>query len=205
MEKERKGLFGRLLTFWKEKKEAERAEGIGFWREKKQEEKPFAEMGAIASLAREETKQTFWGETVEKQKEIFRTDAAEKQVFLAAEEREKEPYATERTEKHQQGFAAEWVQNQREKTEKAEEISLGKLFFWEKPEEEQAKRYIIPAAEKPKAEEKMPLQAEEEKQTAAAETKTEKQAEPTIDIEKLMRQMTKKLWEERESCGRRLR
>lgn len=205
MEKERKGLFGRLLTFWKEKKEAERAEGIGFWREKKQEEKPFAEMGAIASLAREEMKQTFWRETVEKQKEIFRTDAAEKQVFLAAEEREKELYAAERTEKRQQGFAAEWVQNRGEKAEKAEEISLGKLFFWEKPEEEQAKRYIIPAAEKSKAEEKMPLQAEEEKQTAAAETKTEKQAEPTIDIEKLMRQMTKKLWEERESCGRRLR
>lgn len=205
MEKERKGLFGRLMAFWKEKKEGEHTEGIGFWREKKQEEKPFAEMGAIASLAREETKQTFWGEAAEKQKEIFRTDAAEKQFFLAAEEREKEPDAAGRTEKRQQGFVAEWIQNRGEKPEKIEETSLEKLFFWEKPEEEQVKRQIIPVAEKTKAEEKMTLQTEEEKQTAAAETKTEKWAEPTIDIEKLMRQMTKKLWEERESSGRRLR
>ena len=35
--------------------------------------------------------------------------------------------------------------------------------------------------------------------------KEEAKAEPAVDIEKLMRQMTKMLWEERESCGRRLR
>ena len=33
----------------------------------------------------------------------------------------------------------------------------------------------------------------------------EKKAEPAVDIEKLMRQITERLWEEREGCGRKLR
>ena len=33
----------------------------------------------------------------------------------------------------------------------------------------------------------------------------EKKTEPAVDIEKLMRQITERLWEEREGCGRKLR
>jgi len=52
MEKEKKGLFGRLLDFLKGKSETEMADGIGFWNDGEIVEKHFAEKITVAKLAR---------------------------------------------------------------------------------------------------------------------------------------------------------
>ena len=82
---------------------------------------------------------------------------------------------------------------------------MGKPFLWEMPMEEQEKRSIIPVMAEPVQEKESVLEERQEKLERETTKREELQAEPTVDIEKLMRQMTKKLWEERESCGRRLR
>ena len=82
---------------------------------------------------------------------------------------------------------------------------MGKPFLWEMPMEEQEKRSIIPVMAEPVQEKESVLEERQEKLERETTEREEPQAEPTVDIEKLMRQMTKKLWEERESCGRRLR
>ena len=81
---------------------------------------------------------------------------------------------------------------------------MRRAFFTETAEEEREKRRIVPVSAEVVQEEKR--YAEEEKVPVKEAYKKEgTQTEPVIDIEGLMRQMTKKLWEERESCGRRLR
>ena len=55
------------------------------------------------------------------------------------------------------------------------------------------------------AEQKTEAAKAEEQQTEKVHLWTEPQKEAEVDVEKLMRQITKKLWEEREGCGRRLR
>ena len=82
---------------------------------------------------------------------------------------------------------------------------MGKPFLWEMPMEEQEKRSIIPVMAEPVQEKESVLEERQEKLERETTKREEPQAESTVDIEKLMRQMTKKLWEERESCGRRLR
>ena len=73
------------------------------------------------------------------------------------------------------------------------------------PEEETEKRQVIPVSEEKVQEKELAVEEIKEPQSTVVSKKEEKQTEPVVDIEKLMRQMTKKLWEERESCGRRLR
>ena len=50
MEKERKGLFGRLLDFWKEKIAMGQTDSIGFWNDVEAVENHFAEMGEKAYI-----------------------------------------------------------------------------------------------------------------------------------------------------------
>ena len=50
LEKEKKGLFGRMLDFWREKIGMGETDGIGFWNDRENVENHFAEMGAVASL-----------------------------------------------------------------------------------------------------------------------------------------------------------
>ena len=97
MEKEKKGLFGRLLDFWREKSETGTTDGIGFRDDAVDVEKHFAEMGAVASLTQEETKKVFWEKmeveqgnpVLEKQKQIFMAeedlDGQQKNLFLTEE------------------------------------------------------------------------------------------------------------------------
>ena len=178
MEKERKGLFGRLLDFWKEKIGTGETKGIGFWNGAKSLEDPFAEMGNAVSLKQEEKKKTFWEEKAE-------TALGEKKrkgshLFTAAVFRE-------------------------ERQEEAEESKMGQAFLWEKPEMEQKRRSIVPVTEKMQQEETPVAEAAQEMPKTETAKREEPQTEMPFDIEKLMQQMTKKLWEERESCGRRLR
>ena len=64
------------------------------------------------------------------------------------------------------------------------------------------RRRIDIAEQKEKAKE--PLTEEKENESKMS-VWAEPQKTAEIDVEKLMRQITKKLWEEREGCGRRLR
>ena len=54
MEKEKKGLFGRLLDFWKEKVGMGETDSIGFWKEAEPLEKHFSEIGAVDVLNQQE-------------------------------------------------------------------------------------------------------------------------------------------------------
>lgn len=202
MEKEKKGLFGRLLEFWREKISMGEMDSIGFWHEKADVENRFSEMGAVAVLSQEETKKTFWQE--------MGKDASEEEmgVFLSETVKEEKTDLLEEAEKmgKQNGsriFAAEVFQE--EKKKETEEKGIGKAFLWEVPEKETEKRSIVPVMEEAAEEKRIVMEEEQEMPKREDMKKEEQQAEPVIDIEKLMRQMTKKLWEERESCGRRLR
>ena len=67
MEKKRKGLFERLMDFWKEKIHMVGEDRIGFWYEKESLEEHFAEMGAVADVSRKEVQKNFFTEEEEKQ------------------------------------------------------------------------------------------------------------------------------------------
>ena len=74
MEKEKKGLFGRLLDFWTEKIGIGETDSIGFWHEKRTVENHFAEMGAVAALSQQETKRAFWEEAAETVASLYAKD-----------------------------------------------------------------------------------------------------------------------------------
>lgn len=211
MEKERKGLFGRILDFWKEKVSMGDMDSIGFWNEMEPKENHFAEMGAVASLMQEETKKVFWEEPVEPmmtEKKKADEISAEKMFFVPKKEEETaEEVVSMNRESEQQTskmLMTEVFWNGGRETDEQGETEFGKAFLWEMPEEEQPVRSIIPVMEETKQEETT-AETEEELWMKERPKREEKQAEIQIDIEKLMQQMTKKLWEERESCGRRLR
>ena len=83
-------------------------------------------------------------------------------------------------------------------------MEWGKTFFWDAAEKEDEKRNIIPVI-MDKREEKMPEKKEQPEEGTEPVWREEEKAEPMEDIESLMRQITKRLWEEREGCSRRLR
>lgn len=207
MEKEKKGLFLRLLDFWKEKISMSGMDRIGFWHEKEAVENHFAEMGTVAALSQRETKKVFWEEAAaEKEKAALEESILEKQKRgLHMEAAEEENTDRETLEEGTRGilFSAELLR-ERGQAEKKENV-MRRAFFTETAEEGREKRSIVPVSAEAVTEEK--VYAGEEEKITAKEThkKEETQTESVIDIEKLMRQMTKKLWEERESCGRRLR
>lgn len=255
MEKEKKGLFGRMLDFWQEKIWTGETEGIGFWNGGENLENSFTEMGNAVSIRQQEMKTAFWEEKVgtvleEKEQEGILLEQ-EKGIFFAERKEEKrEPLMKveemeedgrkkgseaaeegERTEKRRFSplFTAEAFREERQaeegnKTEKSKvsrlftaeafweerqaEVEKGKLkqaFLWEMPEEEREKRSIVPVTEEVKQEKAVAVEEEQEMPKAEKAKQEESQTEAPFDIEKLMQQMTKKLWEERESCGRRLR
>ena len=205
MEKREKGLFGRLLAFWREKISMSEGGSIGFWHDTETVENHFAEMGAVVALSQQETKKVFWeeesakaivsaGEILEKQKKILPEKTAEEET-----EEEKMPKKEWRTN----FFSAEPLGERGQAEEK--EPMMRRAFFTETAEEEREKRRIVPVSAEALQEEKVSVEEEERETVREAHKKEETQTEPVIDIEGLMRQMTKKLWEERESCGRRLR
>lgn len=213
MENNEKGLFGRLLDFWKEKISISERGRIGFWNGAENVENHFAEMGAVAALSQQETKKAFWeeaaaqaektvsaGEILEKQKKVLRGEAAERE-----KEGAKSFAEAEMTEKKQRTnlFSAEILRESKQTEEK--ESTMGRAFFAEPEKEEREKRSIVPVSAEVVQEEKVHAAEEEKMPEKEIHKKEETQTESVIDIEGLMRHMTKKLWEERESCGRRLR
>lgn len=214
MEKEKKGLFGRLLDFWKEKIGMGGTDSIGFWNGAEDVEKHFDEMGAVASLNQGEMRKTFWEESVDEVLEEKEQDDSvleeQKKIFFAeAEERKEENLLIlEEAEKMEEKQGTKLFRTEvfREKRQAEEEKGgLGETFLWEMPAEEPAKRRIIPVTAEPEDKEEPTAEEAQESLERKVTKREEPQIEPVVDIEKLMRQMTKKLWEEREGCGRRLR
>lgn len=95
----------------------------------------------------------------------------------------------------------------REKTERREAEERRKtIFMQEAPFAEQEKRKTIPIVAETGLAEKAAAAEEAEELPQEAPKKEREQAKGAeIDIERLMREMTKRLWEEREASGRRLR
>ena len=182
MEKEEKGLFYRLMDFWKEKVSLGGTEMIGFPEERKERTIPLAEMGAVAALAQEETRLVFREESLPREKEEKKENStvwAEKPV--------------QRAERNMTEWLEEAVSETRT-SEKEDDVFLVR--------EEKRKNILLAAAEK---EQKKELSEEAEETKTELPKREERQAEQAVDIEQLMQKITKKLWEERESSGRRLR
>lgn len=133
-----------------------------------------------------------------------------RQTLFSAEENNA-PQKTERLEK-----SLLWAVR---KNAAAERTEMAQAFFWTGPEENEKKRKALPSAggaarKRRRAEESMDRSAGQtvqerdeksvfwKKEEPAAERKRDAEALP--DIDQLMREMTKRLWEEREGCGRRL-
>ncbi|MBQ7103685.1 MAG: hypothetical protein IJN89_06475 [Anaerotignum sp.] len=200
MEKERKGLYGRLLDFWREKFDMGETDSIGFWHEKEGLGQYFSEMGAVASLTQEETKRIFRQE----EKESVLEEVSSGEIFFAEKNLLQKEEEYPRTEKREEKLFSEgmfWVAKENEDGENW----WGKPFLRETPEKETEKRSILPVMGEMEQEKEKSAEEAQEMPGREERKKEEQQADPVIDIEKLMQQITKKLWEERESCGRRLR
>lgn len=229
--KEKKGLFARLASFWKENIQIGLEESIGFWigAEKERQEESSGRL-----FAKQERK-TLWQEgaavvPVRKNQETGLL-AQEKMIFAAAAQeqgKEMKRFA-EKSEGTRKADAApgktglfstgkaEKKQNRQEREtdglflaggifRRETETSGRSKILWRQPEEEAARRRIVPAAAKKEAEMISERKAAGQETFAArTEKREEKQTEPSFDIDVLMGQITKRLWEERESCGRRLR
>ena len=184
MEKEEKGLFYRLMDFWKEKVGLGETEKIGFPEEKRERKISLAEMGAVAMLAQEETRQMFGKEEyLPREKEERKENTAvwaEKPVQIAERK------------------AIEWMRKEAVSEERVSE-KANDIFS---VKEEKRKNILLTAAEK---EQKKGFSEEMEETKTELPKKEERQTEQNVDIELLMQKITKKLWEERESSGRRLR
>lgn len=217
MQQEKKGLFGRLLDFWKEKTE-EAGGGIGFWSGGKTEGKTTAENRQDAlPQEKAEKKPFFWEETVrtakgKKAEEAETFGQERRRSFCGGENGGSKGACIADGGGKQRGkrktivpiFTAEIF---REKTEWREAEERRKTtFMQEAPFAEQEKRKTIPIVAETGLAEKAAAAEEAEELPQEAPKKEREQAKGAeIDIERLMREMTKRLWEEREASGRRLR
>lgn len=216
MQQEKKGLFGRLLDFWKEKTE-EAGGGIGFWSGGKTEGKTTAENRQDAlpqekaerspsfgrkqcgqQRKRRQRKQRLSGRNGGRSFAEEKTEEAKGPALRTAEE------STQERKTIVPIFTAEIF---REKTEWREAEERRKMIFMqEAPFAEQEKRKTIPIVAETGLAEKAAASEEAEELPQEAPKKEREQAKGAeIDIERLMREMTKRLWEEREASGRRLR
>lgn len=214
MAEEKKGLFGRLLDFWKEKTE-EKSGGIGFWSRGETERKTAAEkMQDALPQEKAERKPSFWEETVrtakeKKEEEQGLLQKEGKQLF-SEEKAEEKPALRTAEEKIQEKktivpiFTAEVFREKQETETEAERQKP--IFLQEEPFAEKEKRKTIPIATENTPAEKTAAEEETEELPQETPKKEREQAKGAeIDIERLMREMTKRLWEERETSGRRLR
>ena len=208
MEKEKEGLFGRLVHFWKEKIRMQGEDGIGFWKVADDVENHFAEMGAVTVLSQKETRGTFWQEEAERKVQEKKVIQLLPEAEMVKVRKEISEEAEEREEKAEQGkriFMAERFLEG--KTERADGSDLRPVFMRNMPEEDGKKRDIIPVLEKNSVmqEREQISDVMQEGKTVEDVQKEEKSVEQRVDVEQLMREITKRLREEREGCGRRLR
>ena len=200
MQQEKKGLFGRLLDFWKEKTE-EAGGGIGFWSGGKTEGKTTAENRQDAlPQEKAEKKPFFWEETVRTAKG---KKAEEAETF--GQERRRS-FAEEKTAEAK-GPALRTAEESTQERKTIVPIFTAEIFRekteWREAEE---RRKTIPIVAETGLAEKAAASEEAEELPQEAPKKEREQAKGAeIDIERLMREMTKRLWEEREASGRRLR
>ena len=202
----KRGCLGGCWTFGRKRRKKPAAASV-FGAEEKRKEKQ-----------RQKTDRThfFWEETVrtakEKKAEEAETFGQERRRSFAEEKTEEAKGTELRTaeESTQERktiapiFTAEIF---REKTERREAEERRKtIFMQEAPFAEQEKRKTIPIVAETGLAEKAAAAEEAEDVPQEAPKKEREQAKGAeIDIERLMREMTKRLWEEREASGRRLR
>lgn len=208
MKTEKMWIFDRLLEYWKEKTVQEEKRDIAFWREaaglKKKEEAElreeaehkgmhFAETGVIEALTREEIKKTFWEEMAENEKE----SAPEEYLKEAGR---KSPKSMEGSA---EGVSEKWFGERKAEPEEQEINRFDRRLLTEIPKEERRSESILQAEERGREKQIVYVQGTEGLPKGIRQT--EEGAVPAMDIETLMQQITKRLWEEREGCGRRLR
>lgn len=229
--KEKKGLFARLAYFWKETIRMGLEESIGFWMGAEKERHRESSGEGFAAWERKTLWQKGAAEVFGTKKQETGLLAQERMIFAAAEQEqgkgarssaEKAEGDAQGEAKKSVGFFAEGKAKDRpdgrtkegdrplwgmERFPKETAAEDGNVFLWRQPEAEEERHRIVPTAAKRTAEPIAQRKTEEVQEIFAEQTakQEKKQAEPSFDIDGLMRQITKRLWEERESCGRRLR
>ena len=134
MQQEKKGLFGRLLDFWKEKTE-ETGGGIGFWSGGKTEGKAAAENRQdVLPQEKAEKKPFFWEETVRTAKE---KKAEEAETF--GQERRRS-FAEEKTEEAK-GIALRTAEESTQERKTIAPIFMAEIFR-EKTRKKGGKRFL---------------------------------------------------------------
>ena len=94
-----------------------------------------------------------------------------------------------------------------EKITETDGNGLRSVFLKNMPDEDKEERPIIPVFEENNVMQEREQNADvlQREDNTGNFQKEEKPAESKLDVEQLMREITKRLWEEREGCGRRLR
>ena len=208
MEKEKDGLFGRLVLFWKEKIRMQGEDGIGFWKEADDMGNHFAEMGAVAALSQKETRGVFWQEEAERkvlEKKVVQLLPEVEESYGRKENLTEDEKREEKTKYSSKIFAAERFAA--ENITETDGNGLRSTFLKNMLDEDIEERPIIPVFEENNVMQEREQNADvlQREDNTGNFQKEEKPAESKLDVEQVMREITKRLWEEREGCGRRLR
>ena len=225
MEQEKKGLFWRLLAFLRGKPE-EKSGGIGFWSGRAAERQSLMPERIWTRVPQENRRErAFWTETAQTEGEKRVTPSfwrkKEKRLFIEEQGRERksivsaaggmgqakqvihEELQEERAKKAvSKLFTAEAF---REKQQWQTEEGQKAVFRHSLPLETARGRHIVPIVAEGRALRREKAEQKEKKPQEESKKEREQPKQAEIDIERLMREMTKRLWEERESSGRRLR
>nr|WP_294681391.1 hypothetical protein [uncultured Anaerotignum sp.] len=210
MEQERKGLFGRLLDFLRERTEENRG-GIGFWSGRTAERQRMTVQSIWTGLPQEKNEsQTFWEKALQEETEEKTGFLQKGGKSLFAEEsagQERKAVFSEEREKQKKGTATRWPAAEifRAEPKRQTEEERKAFFLRKEPLEEMQRREVVPIAAESRTFRGERKEEREELPQEERRHEREQQEQAAVDIERLMREMTKRLWEERESSGRRLR
>lgn len=224
MERERKWLFGRLLGLWRGGI-AMAGGGIGFWRGV-----PKASRRAMTDEAERDSRtQSETPTEMQAAHSIWQAEAALLQGEQAGGETERTESgyfwqgaaAREAVADNRREAASLQTEAARERTARTQDTAAGRMFFLPRTEEtmQWQQEGFFRGAEPTTAQEArkaLPIEGqgrrtqrrEEAERPQTEETQPKREAAPaaqSVDVEEVMRQITKRLREERESSGRRLR
>ena len=217
--KERTGLFWRLLEFWRQREpQGEKGTGIGF-RQNAERNKPlfWKETDDIfvkhPPEAQKRLQKVFWkeksktGEEQETESSYF-SQKPDTQAEQTGEKRNfsEAPKQEQAEQKRKSGIFDTTAFRRKAQRPNERQMDVFRVFSGNEVWDMEYERHRPIPIEDNTENSKVTPKAEPLTQWKAAPKEREQEVqkpEPTIDVEALMKQMTKRLWEERESGGRR--
>lgn len=217
--KERTGLFWRLLEFWRQREpQGEKETGIGFWQNTERNKPLFwKETDDIfvkyPPEMQKKRQKVFWKETsiTEEEQETESSYFSRKSDTEAQQTGQKRSFSEapkqEQAEQKRKNGIFDTTAFRREAQRPNErQMGIFRIFSENEAWDMEHERHRPVPVEDNTENSKAAPNAEPSTQWKAASKESVQEVqkpEPAIDVEALMRQMTKRLWEERESGGRR--